>query len=416
MLPDDPFTRRRALQAGLASLIVPSVIRAQAGGDLPGFVLKEDAGIRRFGYPVHTVLPGLAAGPSFRLSRDGRDIPAQFRTIEGDGGKGVVALDFNASPGPHETERYFVRSVKGDGEEAGPRNGIRAEHIPPIARVSNGTALSYDVPDDLLGFLKGVANSRREFLRKDSEGLFIRYRDDIHYRVGGKGPEGVPTRMRVLRDGPIAVALRFDGLESLRGERSVRSGVDMTFPSSKSWVETSWRVEDPEGYVAGLGVDLRLELDPRPTLVDLGAGSQVYSTLRGRERMEMAAGTAPGLSDGGLPWVVRRGEPDRLTPFVEAPGPDASRAEGWAHIMDATRCTAVAIGEFGRASRDRIVVDADGRIQLWRDFAGDGASPPRGPKTLIFWLHFVTMPVQVGAVTSPQSMLAPLKVEWTGTR
>ena len=44
----------------------------------------------------------------------------------------------------------------------------------------------------------------------------------------------------------------------------------MTFPNSKSWVETSWRVEDPEGYVAGLGLDLRLELDPRPTLVDPG--------------------------------------------------------------------------------------------------------------------------------------------------
>ena len=82
--------------------------------------------------------------------------------------------------------------------------------------------------------------------------------------------------------------------------------------------------------------------------------------------------------------------------------------------MDATRCTAVAIGGFGRATRDRIVVDADGRIQLWRDFAGDGGSPPKGPKALTFWLHFVTMPVQVGAVTSPQSMLAPLKVEWKG--
>ena len=69
---------------------------------------------------------------------------------------------------------------------------------------------------------------------------------------------------------------------------------------------------------------------------------------------------------------------------------------------------------FGRATRDRIIVDADGRTQLWRDFAGDGGSPPKGPKSLTFWLHFVTMPVQVGAVTSPQAMLAPLKVEWRG--
>ena len=329
---------------------------------------------------------------------------------------GRAAWPSTSTRAPARTRPSGMSSIpsKEAGRTPGPRGGIRVEQSPKIVRVSNGTVLSYAVPDDLLGFLKGVANSRLEFLREDSQGLFIRYRDDIHYRVGGKGPDGVPTRMRVLRGGPIAAALRFEGIEALRGERSVRSAVDMTFPNSKSWVETSWRVEDPEGYVAGLGLDLRLALDPRPTLVDLGAGSQVYSTLRDRERIEMVAGSAPGLAGGGLPWVVRKGEPDRMTPFVEASGPDAPKAEGWAHVMDATRCTAVAIGGFGRATRDRIVVDADGRTQLWRDFAGDGGSPPKGPKTLTFWLHFVTMPVQVGAVTSPQAMLAPLKVEWRG--
>lgn len=416
MLPSDPFLRRRAILAGLASLVVPCRSWAQSGGELLGFDLKEEAGIRRFSYPVHTVFPGLASGPPYRLSRDGRDVPAQFRPIQGVDGQSGVALDFNASPGPHATERYVVHSAKGEGKQGGPRDGIRVENAPPIVRVSNGTALSYAVPDDLLGFLTGVANSRREFLRGDSEGLLIRSRDNVHHHVGGKGPEGVPMRMRVLREGLIAASLRFEGLVVLGGERSVRSAVDMTFPNSKSWVETSWRVEDPQGDVAGLGVDLRLELDPRPTLVDLGASSQVYGALRDRQRMELVAGSAPPLTDKGRPWVVWKGEPDRLTSFVEASGPDSARAEGWAHVMDATRCTAVAIGGFGRASRDRIIVDADGRIQLWRDFAGDGAAPPEGPKSLTFWLHFVTMPVHVGAVTSPQAMLAPLKVEWKGAR
>src|SRR3712207_7624614 len=48
-----------------------------------------------------------------------------------------------------------------------------------------------------------------------------------------------------------------------------------------------------------------------------------------------------------------------------------------------------------RVTRDRILVDADGRTQLWRDFAGVGGSPPGDAKALTFWLHFVTMPVQV---------------------
>jgi hypothetical protein len=84
--------------------------------------------------------------------------------------------------------------------------------------------------------------------------------------------------------------------------------------------------------------------------------------------------------------------------------------------MDATRCSAVAIDGFGRASHDRILIDAEGRVQFWRDFAARGATPPKGPKTLTFWFHFVPMPVHVGAATSPQSMLAPLKVEWRGAR
>ena len=36
---------------------------------------------------------------------------------------------------------------------------------------------------------------------------------------------------------------------------------------------------------------------------------------------------------------------------------------------------------------------------------------PLTMKGLRFWLHFVDVPVQVGAVTSPQAMLAPLLVE-----
>src|SRR3954471_6336816 len=105
MRPNDPLPRRRVLQAGLASLIAPGLCRAGSGGDRLGFDLKEDAGIRRFGYPVHTVFPGLASGPPYRLTRDGRDIPAQFTPLKDADGPGGVALDFNASPGPHETER-----------------------------------------------------------------------------------------------------------------------------------------------------------------------------------------------------------------------------------------------------------------------------------------------------------------------
>jgi hypothetical protein len=74
--------------------------------------------------------------------------------------------------------------------------------------------------------------------------------------------------------------------------------------------------------------------------------------------------------------------------------------------MDRERCTAVAVAEFAAGPGAEIAADADGRLRLWRSFA-----PGAGPKRLAFWLHFVGMPVQVGAATSPQAMLAPLRVE-----
>ena len=55
-------------------------------------------------------------------------------------------------------------------------------------------------------------------------------------------------------------------------------------------------------------------------------------------------------------------------------------------------------------------VALEGRI--CREFAGAGAAPAAGPKALTCWFHFVRMPVQVGAATSPQAMLAPLEVEF----
>src|SRR5437867_5887051 len=80
--------------------------------------------------------------------------------------------------------------------------------------------------------------------------------------------------------------------------------------------------------------------------------------------------------------------------------------------MDRERCAAVAMTDFAQRARDRIEVDADGRLQIWREFAGSSAVPLAGQKSLTFWLHFVPMPPHVGAVTSPQSMQSPLEVIW----
>jgi hypothetical protein len=80
--------------------------------------------------------------------------------------------------------------------------------------------------------------------------------------------------------------------------------------------------------------------------------------------------------------------------------------------MDKERCTAVALADFA-ADKQRSIIsaNADGLLQIGRTFAPQGEAAPRGRKQLRFWLHFVGMPVHVGALTSPQAMLAPLRVE-----
>src|SRR5262249_47743360 len=153
----------------------------------------------------------------------------------------------------------------------------------------------------------------------------------------------------------LAVGLRFDGSVPLGPGAKATTRLEMTFPSSKSWVETTWRVDDPDDQVAELAVDVALALEGAATLVDLGTAATIYGVLRGDERITLTAGAAPGLpAPGGKPWIVHKGTPDAMTAFAEAPRPDSPPVEGWAHVMDATRCTALAVADFGRRTRDRI--------------------------------------------------------------
>jgi hypothetical protein len=372
--------------------------------------VAETAGIRRFGYPVETRLDLPEAVPEatrFRLLERGKPVAAQFRPQ----GPRAVSLDFSVDHAPLETREYVVEY--GPGVEPGPepKTGLRVETITGEFRVCHPGGLEFAVPRDLLGLLRQVHTSKTDYLRPESAGLWLRYRDDIHYRAGGPGPDGVPTVGRVTKAGPLAAVLRFERTEALRGNRSVASAVEMAFPLSKSWVRVTWEVEDPEGYVSGLGADLNLNVRDGPTLVDFGAGSLVYAALKPGQAAVLRGGSL--ARPPGVPrWETLVGPAGNPRPYVvPAPGTRAADAEGWAHVMDRERATAAALAGFGTdGPESEVAVEADGRLRLWQHFARDGAVPPAGTKRMTFWLHFVGMPVQVGAATSPQAMLAPLRV------
>jgi hypothetical protein len=369
--------------------------------------VTETAGIRRFGYPVGVVLSlpqAVKDAQHFRLLEDGKPIAAQFRP-HGDAAQGLrtVSLDFNVNHAPLETREYVVEYGPGVEPNPEPKGGMTVETTADEFRIVHSSDLEFVVPRNLFGLLRQVKTAKTEYLRPDSFGLVIRYKDEIHFRAGGFGPDGVPTTGRVVKSGPLATGLRFEGTEALRGNRSIKSVVEMEFPRSKSWVQVTWEVDDPGGFIAGLGADLNLNVQGEPTLVDFGAGSLVYAALKKGQTTALRSG--PGAS-----WETLLGPSGALKPYVVA-GRDAVKAEGWAHVMDRQRCTAVAVADFAVAGQEaEIAVDADGRLQLGKNFTSAGANPPPGPKKITFWLHFVGMPVHVGAATSPQAMLAPLRV------
>src|SRR5262245_42821879 len=99
------MNRREFLESSVALTWLGATSNTQAavaGERRLAFRLEETVGLRRFGYPVTTELPADFAGNSFRLTKDGREVPAQFRR------KLPVVLDFNASPGPFEIQNYVI--------------------------------------------------------------------------------------------------------------------------------------------------------------------------------------------------------------------------------------------------------------------------------------------------------------------
>jgi hypothetical protein len=382
--------------------------------------VSETAGIRRFGYPVSVILP--LAEPvkdvdHFRLLDGDKPVTAQFRP-HGDTSKDIraVILDFNASPAPLERREYVVE-YRGEVTGSQAKNGLRVETTEKEFRIIHPSDLQFVVPRDLVGLLSQVQTKKLKFMDPESTGLILRTKTDEQRSIGsgaglqrGAGEARLKTTSKVVKEGPLAVGLRSERVEDLGSLGRVPFTVEMEFPISKSWVRVVWSVDDSRGNIASLGVDLNLHVEGEPTLLDFGAGTSVYAQLKRDERALLRQNP----KEQPAVWETFLGTHQGMKPFVIAPGSSgpSSSAEGWAHVMDRQRCTAIAVADFAKGQEGgEIMVYGHGRVRLWRHFGRPVKDVPRGPKKLTFWLHFVDMPVHVGAATSPQAMLAPLQVE-----
>jgi len=378
-----------------------------AAAERLGLEVRETGGLARGGYPAHALLKLPRPVPpttKFRLLHDGKPVVAQFRP-DRDGTTAQWWLDFQTDMAPLEKRRYTVEF--GGDVPAGPErsSGHKLTEADGEFRIANAPFITWAVPRDLKGFLRSVDFPPVEFLRPDSPGLVLRDRQGREHRFSGTA--------RVLRQGTMAVALRFEKTENHAGLRDVHSAADLTFPAPVSWVEIDWTIDDPRDNVAAVGLQLHLRLEKAsaavPTLVDFGASSTVYATLRPGQEAELSADPA-----GAPPWKILRGDAGRLTPFALGPKQSVPpRVEGWVHVMDRKNCLALAVDTFARDTHDRISTTADGKVTVWREYGTSRRSSREsgsGRKRLRGWLHFVFFPPQVSASASPQQMQTPLEV------
>jgi len=200
--------------------------------------------------------------------------------------------------------------------------------------------LAYEV-DPAYRWLRAVRDGKKEYVKPGNE-------------IAEKDRPAIT----VVREGPLAVCLR------VRAKGDTSGHIDLTFPRSKSWVECEMSADDGKGELALYRVSLPLTLSGKKSLADFGAGSVVYTTLTKGQQAELIADDRDKQR-----WRVSTGDEGKLSPFVVPEPGSQALAEGWAHVMDADRCTALAVDRFGRGSRDVIR-----RQRLRRT----GVAPPLG--------------------------------------
>lgn len=406
-------------QLGRAFVVTILLGSCCLGADLPRIEVRETAGIQRFGYPVAADFraPAVTKPESFRLRDGERELAAQFTRLADPAGSADArwSVDFSIDLLPSETRTLAIDERAQSGPPINKKTGLRVEQTEHEIRILH-PALEFRLADNLDGLIQAILVRGDSYLVAGSPGLVMQLRDGrkLNFVAHSPGSGGSPAR--IIKSGPLAAALQFHDRHKLAEGRELFSSVDLDFPLGKSWVRVDWQIDDPTDAVARMSGELQLRLEPKenpPILADVGAAGWTYATLGLEDNLIFRAGPkSDATREAAEPtWQVDRMLSGRIVPFGRPPrvGSDTP-PQGWGHLMDAKRATAIAVDHFAEKSADTIELGGQGRVRLQRAFAqhSKGASP--AAKRLTFWLHVVSSPPQRGAATSPQSMLFPPEV------
>ena len=397
-----PLRAKAAVVAaiGLVALIPDAPMRAetQTRHSLSLHV-EETTGIRRTRYPVNARVPfpqgALARADQVRLLGDDEEIPGQFAAGSRwpDGSVQWLRVDFNASIGPEETRSYRVEYGPGVSAGAGPGRGLTLIDDTDADAIQVGRVRFSKTATPLLASVR----YREEVVGSGRNGFAVEDTDGTVYELGGD----TDVTFEIVRGGPIYVELRYSGRVSLADGAEVPFVVAVEMPNSKSWVKATASVDDPDRRLRELSFHSPLTLGPRPWVWDFGTDRWTYGSLRNEDASAVLTNEVE--VGGATRWRVDTGPKGHELPY-EMTGSTRPVVAGWGHLHGATEVVAFAMDRFA---------SAPGTYRIALDGAGQASFhvAPAAPLTrhvLTVYQHFVSTPVQIGAATSPPSMLHPL--------
>jgi hypothetical protein len=340
--------------------------------------VQETAGIRRTAFPVSARIPVPTDRTHIRLTLAGKEVPAQFTA-----GVQWLDVDFNASIGPLESQTY--------GLEFGPN--VKAAELP------RGLSVIEDADAIQVGNLR-FSKSGTPLI------LSVKYRaEDI-----GQGVNGLlvtddtgqahdlssanSLKAEIVKRGPLLVVIRYSGKLVIDSGYSVPFELTVSMPNSKTMLTISASVEDPADRLKEFSFGTPLALGPMPWVWDFGTTNWTYGSFRNPTDLVTLTQTGGG-------WNVIAGPKGKEQPY-ETSLKGATGVVQWAHLQDAKEV--VAFGWY--AANTSVTFDGNGQT-LFRYTP----SVHESSHGLTIFEHFVNTPVQIGAATSPASLLSPLEVK-----
>ena len=356
--------------------------------------VTENAGVRRFNYPVHARVPfergALRDVAHVRLLRADEEVAAQVGAESRwpDGSVQWLTVYFNASIGPSTTETYRVEYGDDVMAEAQTGRGLVLREDADAVQVGNLRFSKSGTP--LLLSVK----YREEVIGLGANGIVVT--DETGARSDLAGVDTV--EFEVVQRGPLYVEFRYSGHLVFATGDSFPFVMVVGTPNSKSWVKLSATVDDPNSRLRDLSLHLPFLLGDLPWVWDFGTDYWTYGALRAQDDSVVLTNVVSPPDHSSWRVDLRRSGRDQ----VYETGDQA--VAGWGHIQGSEEVVAFAMDGFGsQAGTYRMSIDGAGHTS----FGFSPATPIRQHRLTVY-THFVSTPVQIGAATSPTSMLHPL--------